>query len=145
MQREKFLASIESEPRLERVDIAHWAGLGGVRYIPSDVVSKVVAEAAAASAPTESAKRQDSESSSTSAGDEVNADKVRSGIEPSADESFRDLIDHRNIQLVAQLRNTDSAFSLGEGGTVSESSAHSKVSNIPLFQPTAASASASAW
>jgi hypothetical protein len=106
VQREKFLRSIDGESRLERVDIAHWAGLGGVRYIPIDVVAKSAAAAAEAS-----------DNADGGGGDEVNADKVRSGIEAAEDDdSNRNLIDHRNIQLVGQLRNSDSAFSLGEGG-----------------------------
>lgn len=33
-QRDKFMALIAKEPRLEHVEIPHWAGLGGVRYVP---------------------------------------------------------------------------------------------------------------
>ena len=40
VQREKFIDLIGSEVRLEHVDIAHWAGLGGVRYIPSDFLDQ---------------------------------------------------------------------------------------------------------
>ena len=40
LQREKFMQLIGREMRLEHVDIAHWAGLGGVRYVPSDFVDK---------------------------------------------------------------------------------------------------------
>ena len=40
VQREKFIELIGSEVRLEHVDIAHWAGLGGVRYIPSDFIDQ---------------------------------------------------------------------------------------------------------
>jgi len=40
LQRQKFMALIERESRLEHVEIAHWAGLGGVRYIPSEFVDK---------------------------------------------------------------------------------------------------------
>lgn len=41
-------------------------------------------------------------------------EQVRNNLQNIKDEN-RDIIDHRNIQLVQQLRNTDSAFSLGEG------------------------------
>ena len=33
-QREKFIQLIEDEIRLQLVEIPHWAGLGGVCYIP---------------------------------------------------------------------------------------------------------------
>ena len=96
-QRTKFMELIDLEPSvqvirftiehvshhllllLQHVDIAHWAGLGGVRYIPADYV--------------------DSET-----------EKV---LEMS-EEDLR-LTNQRNMELVATLRNTDSAFSLGEG------------------------------
>ena len=70
-----FLPSLSCQ----HVDIAHWAGLGGVRYIPADYI--------------------DSET-----------EKV---LEMS-EEDLR-LTNQRNMELVATLRNTDSAFSLGEG------------------------------
>ena len=38
VQRRKFISLIEAEPGLEHVDIAHWAGLGGVRYTPKEYV-----------------------------------------------------------------------------------------------------------
>ena len=44
LQREKFIQLIGREIRLEHVDIAHWAGLGGVRYIPSDFVDQIEKE-----------------------------------------------------------------------------------------------------
>jgi len=78
-QRTKFMELIDLEPSVQHVDIAHWAGLGGVRYIPADYV--------------------DSET-----------EKV---LEMS-EEDLR-LTNQRNMELVATLRNTDSAFSLGEG------------------------------
>ena len=61
------------------MDIAHWAGLGGVRYIPADYI-------------------------------DVETEKVLDMTE----EDLR-LTNQRNMELVATLRNTDSAFSLGEG------------------------------
>jgi len=78
-QRTKFMELIDLEPSVQHVDIAHWAGLGGVRYIPADYI--------------------DSET-----------EKV---LEMS-EEDLR-LTNQRNMELVATLRNTDSAFSLGEG------------------------------
>ena len=33
-QREKFIQLIEAEIKLQLVEIPHWAGLGGVCYIP---------------------------------------------------------------------------------------------------------------
>ena len=96
-QRTKFMELIDLEPSvqvqirfkienisynhlyIQHVDIAHWAGLGGVRYIPADYI--------------------DSET-----------EKV---LEMS-EEDLR-LTNQRNMELVATLRNTDSAFSLGEG------------------------------
>ena len=111
VQREKFLKLIDDEPRLERVDIVNWAGLGGIRYLPSEVVSAAAASVA-----------QQGEGGADGASEEkavvssnVTADQVRNGIS-DADESTKDLIDHRNIELVEQLRHSDSAFSLGEGG-----------------------------
>lgn len=64
---------------LQHVDIAHWAGLGGVRYIPVDYVDK-------------------------------DSEKV---LEMTEDDLK--MVNQRNMELVATLRNTDSAFSLGEG------------------------------
>ena len=107
VQREKFLKLIDDEPRLERVDIVNWAGLGGIRYIPTEVVSKAASKAASKGGGDEEAKEEKDEN--------VTADQVRNGIS-EADESTKDLIDHRNIELVEQLRHSDSAFSLGEGG-----------------------------
>ena len=37
-QRTKFMELIDLEPSVQHVDIAHWAGLGGVRYIPADYI-----------------------------------------------------------------------------------------------------------
>ena len=91
LQREKFINLIAKELRLEHVEITHWAGLGGVRYIPSQFIDSELKE-----------------------GEELDAEKVRNNLESIKNE-HRDLIDHRNIQLVQLLRNTDSAFSLGEG------------------------------
>ena len=107
VQRAKFLKLIDDEPRLERVDIVNWAGLGGIRYIPSEVVST-----AAVTAQSEGGADGANEEKVAS---KVTADQVRNGIS-EADESTKDLIDHRNIELVDQLRHSDSAFSLGEGG-----------------------------
>ena len=112
VQREKFLKVIDDEPRLERVDIVNWAGLGGIRYIPSEVVSTAAAAAAEAAQTEGGAEGSSTEEKAAS---NVNADQVRNGIS-EADESTKDLIDHRNIELVEQLRHSDSAFSLGEGG-----------------------------
>ncbi len=82
--------------RLEHVDIAHWAGLGGVRYIPSDFVDKLEKE-----------------------GDDgngvVDPEQVRRNLLDNVKAENSDIIDHRNIQLVQKLRSSDSAFSLGEG------------------------------
>lgn len=41
VQREKFISLISDEIRLEHVDIAHWAGLGGVRYIPTEFIDNL--------------------------------------------------------------------------------------------------------
>ena len=41
VQREKFIGLISDEIRLEHVDIAHWAGLGGVRYIPTEFIDSL--------------------------------------------------------------------------------------------------------
>ena len=64
---------------MQHIDIAHWAGLGGVRYIPSDYV------------------------------------------EQTTSEEEQKLVNQRNMELVATLRATDSAFSLGEGPPPSSS------------------------
>ncbi len=89
-KRDQFIKLIGQEIRLEHVEISHWAGLGGVRYIPSEYVDMVTKET------------------------EIDAEQVRKNLQNHKDEN-RDVIDHRNIQLVQQLRNSDSAFSLGEG------------------------------
>ncbi len=92
LQREKFIRLISREMRLEHVDITHWAGLGGVRYIPSDFVDKLE-------------KGEES----------VDAEQVRRNLLENVKAENADVIDHRNIQLVHKLRSSDSAFSLGEG------------------------------
>jgi len=78
-QRTKFMELIDLEPSVQHVDIAHWAGLGGVRYIPVDYV-----------------------------------DSETQKVLDMTEEDLR-LVNQRNMELVATLRNTDSAFSLGEG------------------------------
>jgi len=78
-QRSKFMELIELEPSVQHVDIAHWAGLGGVRYIPYEFI-----------------------------------DRETEKVEELDEEGLR-LVNQRNMELVATLRNTDSAFSLGEG------------------------------
>jgi len=78
-QRSKFIDLIEKENNLQHIDIAHWAGLGGVRYIPSEYVD------------------------------------TETGNLKELDESEIKMINQRNMELVATLRSTDSAFSLGEG------------------------------
>lgn len=70
---------------LQHIDIAHWAGLGGVRYIPSEYV-----ELTSVPDPDTGTARQLSEEE-------------------------QKLVNQRNMELVATLRATDSAFSLGEG------------------------------
>lgn len=71
--------------RLQLVEIGDWAGLGGVRYIP-EVWSSLAAH--------------------RMSGHNENAAPVM--MEPD-----RELIDQVNQQLVAKLRASDSAFSLG--------------------------------
>lgn len=78
-QRAKFMELIDLEPSVQHVDIAHWAGLGGVRYIPCEFIEKETEKVV-----------------------ELGEDELR-------------LVNQRNMELVATLRNTDSAFSLGEG------------------------------
>merc|ERR1719195_2215750 len=78
-QRSKFIGLIEQEQNLQHIDIAHWAGLGGVRYIPSEYV-------------------------------DLETNTVR-----ELTEEEQALVSQRNMELVATLRATDSAFSLGEG------------------------------
>lgn len=70
---------------LQHIDIAHWAGLGGVRYIPSEYVEL------------------------TSVPD------TDTGTARQLSEEEQKLVNQRNMELVATLRATDSAFSLGEG------------------------------
>ena len=70
---------------MQHIDIAHWAGLGGVRYIPSEYV-----ELTSVPDPDTGTARQLSEEE-------------------------QKLVNQRNMELVATLRATDSAFSLGEG------------------------------
>jgi len=83
-QRAKFIQLIEAEPSVQHVDIAHWAGLGGVRYIPKELM------------------------------DEDGKVHGGEGVEGGQD-TINKLINQRNMELVATLRNTDAAFSLGEG------------------------------
>ena len=68
---------------MQHIDIAHWAGLGGVRYIPSEYVDQLTTT-------------------------DPEAPRQLSGEE-------QHLVNQRNMELVATLRATDSAFSLGEG------------------------------
>ena len=72
---------------MQHIDIAHWAGLGGVRYIPSEYV-------------------------------ELEANTETDTVTDTArqlSEEEQKLVNQRNMELVATLRATDSAFSLGEG------------------------------
>ena len=80
LQREKFISLIKAEPKLDLVEIPHWAGLGGVCYIPPD-----------------QQKTTENEEPNIYTPEELQS------------------INHRNLQLVNQLRTLDSAFSLGEG------------------------------
>ena len=64
---------------IQHVDIAHWAGLGGVRFVPAVFVDRETGQVA-----------------------ELGEEDLK-------------VVNQRNIELVATLRNTDSAFSLGEG------------------------------
>lgn len=84
-QREKFIQLIKTEDKLEHVEIPHWAGLGGVCYIPPEL--------------------------RTNPSEDLEAAKNKSYSQEDLQ-----LINHRNLHLVSQLRNLDSAFSLGEGG-----------------------------
>lgn len=86
-QREKFIELIRSEEKLDLVEIPHWAGLGGVCYVPPDL-RKMTTEA-----------KEDPEAPKGYSKEELQQ------------------INHRNLQLVNQLRMLDSAFSLGEGGS----------------------------
>lgn len=79
-QRQKFMQLIEKEEKLEMVEIPHWAGLGGVCYIPPEL-------------------RQNTQ----------DGDPETGHLEQMQ------LTNHRNLQLLNQLRSLDSAFSLGEG------------------------------
>jgi hypothetical protein len=36
-QREKFISLIDREPKLDYVEIPHWAGLGGICYLPPEL------------------------------------------------------------------------------------------------------------
>ncbi|XP_022644509.1 putative pyridoxal-dependent decarboxylase domain-containing protein 2 isoform X3 [Varroa jacobsoni] len=80
---------------LELVEISDWAGLGGVRYIPEAWATTP------ASVDQLKGKREA-------------ANSTISKTVPMS-ESDRDLINQVNQQLVARLRASDSAFSLGEG------------------------------
>ncbi len=106
LQREKFIQLISKEPRLEHVDITHWAGLGGVRYVPSELIDNL-----------EKMRKEEEGKSGDKAAAEVGADQVRRNLleESGRRPEVADLVDHRNIQLVQKLRSSDSAFSLGEG------------------------------
>lgn len=79
-QRSKFIKIIETNPAVQYINIAHWAGLGGVRFIPQEFI-----------------------------------DKETGSIIAEISEDDRKMINERNMELVATLRNSDSAFSLGEG------------------------------
>lgn len=79
---------------LELVEISDWAGLGGVRYIPEAWATTP------ASVDQLKGKREA-------------ANSTISKTVPMS-ESDRDLINQVNQQLVARLRASDSAFSLGE-------------------------------
>ena len=85
-QRKKFIDLISREEKLDLVEIPHWAGLGGVCYIPPELQRPKSNEETDPEAP-----------------------KV------FTDEELQ-LINHRNLQLVNKLRSNDSAFSLGDGG-----------------------------
>ena len=40
-QRDKFIKLIGQEVKLEHIEIAHWAGLGGVSYLPPEFRPKL--------------------------------------------------------------------------------------------------------
>ena len=40
-QRDKFIKLIGQEVKLEHIEIAHWAGLGGVSYLPPEFRPKI--------------------------------------------------------------------------------------------------------
>jgi hypothetical protein len=40
VQREAFVRAVRAEPRLEHVEMVNWAGLGGIRYIPVELVDE---------------------------------------------------------------------------------------------------------
>ena len=69
---------------MELIEIPHWAGLGGVCYIP----------------PEQRREPCDKE--------------PETNFVPYTAEELQ-LINHKNVQLINQLRTLDSAFSLGEG------------------------------
>ena len=74
---------IEAEIKLQLIEIPHWAGLGGVCYIPPE-------------------QRREP------------CDDPEANFVPYTTEELQ-LINHKNVQLINQLRTLDSAFSLGEG------------------------------
>ncbi len=99
-QREKFIGLIEKEDKLEHVEIPHWAGLGGVCYIPPELRKSTNPDPAGGEAKNDQeANKPDQEKNRRYSPEELQ------------------MINHRNLQLVNQLRTMDSAFSLGEGGT----------------------------
>ena len=87
-QRKKFIDLISREEKLDLVEIPHWAGLGGVCYIPPELQ-----------------------------GPKSNEETDPEAPKVFTDEELQ-LINHRNLQLVNKLRSNDSAFSLGDGGII---------------------------
>ncbi|KAL1434430.1 hypothetical protein MTO96_011529 [Rhipicephalus appendiculatus] len=73
-QKRKFREALSKHDNLELVEVCHWAGLGGVRFVPNMYVGRV----------------------------------------DSLDEKDRIQLNQLNSELVLKLKNTDSAFSLGE-------------------------------
>ena len=85
----------------QHIDIAHWAGLGGVRYIPSEYVDP------------DTATCKDLTQLEQKLVNQRNMELVRINT------SDKEYVGHFYLSLflmqVATLRSTDSAFSLGEG------------------------------
>lgn len=73
-QKRNFRECLRNHANLELVDVCHWAGLGGVRFVPDNLVGRTGA----------------------------------------LDETERAQLNRFNSELVLKLKNTDSAFSLGE-------------------------------
>lgn len=101
-QKIKFQKLVESSEEMVWVNNENqWAGLGAVRYIPSNQRVK---------------KSLPEQNGDVPAEEHADQTKAAAPKSPQEEEKIKDEVNHLNAQIVNKLRAIDSAFSLGDGG-----------------------------